>query len=215
MDIKTALARVVEHIDLSTEDMQAVMRQIMTGQCTDAQIGAFLVGLRMKGESIDEITGAAQVMRELASRVEIDAERLVDTCGTGGDGAHSFNISTASMFVVAAAGAKVAKQVPVGSGMLDVAYNPARSEIYATWRGVERANKAGTGGLAVIDARDYAVKQRIPLPSHPNSLEVSEDGRTLFVTVKAPHDKDHPDYREGALDSLLRIDLERLGEGGE
>ncbi|MFZ2289011.1 MAG: anthranilate phosphoribosyltransferase [Halopseudomonas yangmingensis] len=109
MDIKTALARVVEHIDLSTEDMQAVMRQIMTGQCTDAQIGAFLVGLRMKGESIDEITGAAQVMRELASRVEIDAERLVDTCGTGGDGANIFNVSTAAALVVAAAGGRVAK----------------------------------------------------------------------------------------------------------
>ena len=78
MDIKQALARVVDQIDLTTEEMQLVMRQIMTGQCTDAQVGGFLVALRMKSESIDEITGAAQVMRELASQVEIRAERLVD-----------------------------------------------------------------------------------------------------------------------------------------
>lgn len=109
MDIKTALARVVEQIDLSTEEMRAVMRDIMTGQCTDAQIGAFLVGLRMKGESIDEITGAAMVMRELASGVKVTGERVVDTCGTGGDGANIFNVSTAAALVVAAAGGKVAK----------------------------------------------------------------------------------------------------------
>ena len=109
MDIRTALARVVEHIDLTTEEMQDVMRQIMTGQCTDAQIGGFLVALRMKSESIDEITGAAMVMRELAARVEIGVDRLVDTCGTGGDGANIFNVSTAAALVVAAAGGRVAK----------------------------------------------------------------------------------------------------------
>lgn len=109
MDIKAALARVVDHIDLTTEEMQAVMRQIMTGQCTDAQIGGFLVALRMKSESIDEITGAAMVMRELAAKVDIAGERLVDTCGTGGDGANIFNVSTAAALVVAAAGARVAK----------------------------------------------------------------------------------------------------------
>ena len=87
MDIKTALGKVVDQLDLSTEEMQDVMRQIMTGQCTDAQIGGFLVALRMKSETLDEITGAAMVMRELASGVQINAERLVDTCGTGGDGA--------------------------------------------------------------------------------------------------------------------------------
>jgi anthranilate phosphoribosyltransferase len=81
----------------------------MTGQCTDAQIGGFLVALRMKSETLDEITGAAKVMRELASGVKIDAERLVDTCGTGGDGANIFNVSTAAALVVAAAGGKVAK----------------------------------------------------------------------------------------------------------
>jgi anthranilate phosphoribosyltransferase len=81
----------------------------MTGQCTDAQVGAFLMGLRMKSETIDEIVGAAQIMRELAAPVQIDAERLVDTCGTGGDGMNIFNVSTAAAFVVAAAGGRVAK----------------------------------------------------------------------------------------------------------
>ena len=109
MDIKQALNRVVGQLDLTTEEMQAVMRQIMTGQCTDAQIGAFLMGMRMKSETIDEIVGAVAVMRELAEPVHFNSERLVDTCGTGGDGANIFNVSSAASFVVAAAGGKVAK----------------------------------------------------------------------------------------------------------
>ncbi|MFC2971635.1 anthranilate phosphoribosyltransferase [Azotobacter bryophylli] len=109
MEIKEALDRVVNHLDLTTEEMQGVMRRIMTGQCSDAQIGAFLMGMRMKSESIDEIVGAVQVMRELAEPVLIDAEGLVDTCGTGGDGMNIFNVSSAAAFVVAAAGGKVAK----------------------------------------------------------------------------------------------------------
>ncbi|MFG0381725.1 anthranilate phosphoribosyltransferase [Pseudomonas sp. zbq_18] len=109
MDIKEALNRVVNQLDLTTAEMQDVMRLIMTGQCTDAQIGAFLMGMRMKSETIDEIVGAATVMRELAAPVQINAERLVDTCGTGGDGMNVFNVSTAAAFVVAAAGGRVAK----------------------------------------------------------------------------------------------------------
>ena len=109
MDIKEALNRVVNQLDLSTAEMQDVMRLIMTGQCSDAQIGAFLMGMRMKSETIDEIVGAATVMRELAAPVQINAERLVDTCGTGGDGMNVFNVSTAAAFVVAAAGGRVAK----------------------------------------------------------------------------------------------------------
>ncbi|UZE96669.1 anthranilate phosphoribosyltransferase [Alkalimarinus alittae] len=124
MDIKAALKAVVDRRDLSTEEMQTVMREIMTGQTTDSQIGGFLVGLRMKGESIDEITGAAQVMRELATQVDIKGEYLVDTCGTGGDGSNLFNVSTASAFVVAAAGAQVAKHgnrgVSSSTGSADV-----------------------------------------------------------------------------------------------
>ncbi len=109
MNIKEALNRVVAQLDLSTAEMQDVMREIMTGQCTDAQIGAFLMGLRMKSESIDEIVGAVQLMRELAAPVRIEAAHLVDTCGTGGDGMNIFNVSTAAALVVAAAGGQVAK----------------------------------------------------------------------------------------------------------
>lgn len=124
MDIQAAIAAVVEHRDIPGADMQEVMRSIMTGQATPAQIGGFLIGLRMKGETVDEIAAAARVMRELATRVEIDVPHLVDTCGTGGDGASTFNISTASAIVTAAAGARVAKHgnrsVSSSSGSADV-----------------------------------------------------------------------------------------------
>ena len=110
MDIKEALNRVVNQLDLTTEEMQDVMRLIMTGQCTDAQIGAFLMGMRMKSETIEEIVGAVSVMRELATRVELSTlDHVVDVVGTGGDGANIFNVSSAASFVVAAAGGKVAK----------------------------------------------------------------------------------------------------------
>lgn len=110
MDIRDALGQVIEHIDLGLEEMQSVMRQIMTGEATDAQIGAFLVALRMKGESLDEITAAAQVMRELATPVALPPlDYVVDIVGTGGDGANLFNVSTAASFVAAAAGCHVAK----------------------------------------------------------------------------------------------------------
>jgi anthranilate phosphoribosyltransferase len=89
--------------------MTTVMTQIMTGKATDSQIGGFLIGLRMKGETVDEITAAASVMRELATKVSISGEHIVDIVGTGGDGSSTFNISTACTFVVAAAGGTVAK----------------------------------------------------------------------------------------------------------
>lgn len=109
MNIQQALKAVTEHQNLSREQMTAVMRQIMTGEASQAQIGGFLVGLRMKGETVEEITAAASVMRELAAGVEVPKENLVDTCGTGGDGSGLFNVSTAVAFVAAAAGATVAK----------------------------------------------------------------------------------------------------------
>ncbi len=109
MNIQEALAKVVASENLGQQEMHAVMTEIMTGEATSAQIGGFLVALRMKGETIDEVAGAAQVMRELAVPVQVNAEYLVDTCGTGGDGANLFNVSTASAFVVAAAGGHVAK----------------------------------------------------------------------------------------------------------
>lgn len=109
MNIQQAIARLADSEDLSREEMVAVMKQVMTGEATPAQIGAFLVALRIKGETVNEITGAAQVMRELSTKVKIDAPYLVDTCGTGGDGSRLFNVSTAAAFVAAAAGAHVAK----------------------------------------------------------------------------------------------------------
>ncbi len=109
MDIKEAISRIVDREDLSRADMESVMRQIMTGGATPIQIGGFLAGLRAKGETVEEIAAAATVMRELAVRVSVKKDYLVDTCGTGGDGKGLFNVSTAAAFVVAAAGGRVAK----------------------------------------------------------------------------------------------------------
>ncbi|AGS38766.1 MULTISPECIES: anthranilate phosphoribosyltransferase [Cycloclasticus] len=124
MDIKQGLETAINHQDLATDEMIDVMRQIMSGAATEAQIGGFLVALRMKGESLDEIEGAAIVMRELAATVPVSGDFLVDTCGTGGDGSDLFNVSTASAFVVSAAGAKVAKHgnrsVSSSTGSADV-----------------------------------------------------------------------------------------------
>ena len=125
MNINQAIKAVIEKKNLNESDMIDVMNSIMTGQTTDAQIGAFLVGLSMKGETIEEITASAKVMRSLATPVEIKSNKyLVDTCGTGGDGLGLFNISTASAFVVAAAGGKVAKHgnrsISSKSGSADV-----------------------------------------------------------------------------------------------
>jgi len=124
MDIQSALKKVMQHDDLTADEMTAVMNQIMTGNATPAQIGGFLIGLNMKGETVTEIASAAGVMRSLATPVAIDGDHVVDTCGTGGDGASTFNVSTASAFVVAAAGAKVAKHgnrsISSSSGSADV-----------------------------------------------------------------------------------------------
>ncbi|MDG2502555.1 MAG: anthranilate phosphoribosyltransferase [Porticoccaceae bacterium] len=124
MDIKQALEVVVNGENLSAADMRDVMRQIMTGNASEAQIGGFLVALRMKGESIDEIAGAVEVMRELATGVKVSGDGLVDIVGTGGDDSNLFNVSTASTFVVAAAGGRVAKHgnrsVSSNSGAADL-----------------------------------------------------------------------------------------------
>lgn len=124
MNLPNAIKTVIQQQDLSSDEMTEVMQQIMTGEATPAQIGGFLVGLQMKGETITEIAAAAKVMRSLATPVDISGDHIVDTCGTGGDGASTFNISTASAFVVAAAGAKVAKHgnrsISSSSGSADV-----------------------------------------------------------------------------------------------
>ena len=104
MDIKQAIAQVVEGQDLTRGQMYEVFRRLMSGDTSEAQIGAFLVALRIKGESISEITGAVEVMRELVSGVDISGKYLVDIVGTGGDESNLFNVSTVASFVVAAAG---------------------------------------------------------------------------------------------------------------
>ena len=133
MDIKTALDNVVNGQDLSSAEMRDVMRQIMTGNAGDAQIGAFLVALRIKGETINEIAGAVEVMRELATGVQVAGEHLVDIVGTGGDESNLFNVSTASTFVVAAAGGRVRR-----GGAADVSqrYIPLHSRAAAAVHGV-------------------------------------------------------------------------------
>ncbi len=108
--IKPYIAKVMQRQDLSTSEAESAMELIMTGQATPAQIGGYLVGLRMKGETVEEITGSARAMRRQATHVQLsDGGQLFDTAGTGGDGAHTFNISTAAAFVLAGAGRKVAK----------------------------------------------------------------------------------------------------------
>lgn len=120
-----ALARVIDHREIFHDEMLALMRRIMKGETSPVMIAALAMGLRVKKETIGEITAAAQVMREFATPVElVDKRHLVDLCGTGGDGAHTFNISTAAMFVAAAAGARVAKHggrsVSSSTGSADV-----------------------------------------------------------------------------------------------
>jgi anthranilate phosphoribosyltransferase len=110
--VAEAIQRTVEHREVFHDEMLHIMRQIMRGELSPAQIAGFIMGLRVKKETIGEIAAAAQVMRELATPVEVaDDRHLVDTCGTGGDSAHTFNVSTCAAFVAAAAGAKVAKHM--------------------------------------------------------------------------------------------------------
>nr|VFK78708.1 MAG: anthranilate phosphoribosyltransferase [Candidatus Kentron sp. SD] len=124
MDMTSAIHTVIERQDLTEAEMLDVMNAIMTGKATPAQIGGFLIGLRMKGETINEIAAAATVMRKLATPIKVSEKYLVDTCGTGGDAKGTFNISTVSALVAAAAGAKVAKHgnraVSGKSGSADV-----------------------------------------------------------------------------------------------
>jgi anthranilate phosphoribosyltransferase len=125
MTPQEALARVIDHREIFREEMLSLMRQIMSGEVSPTLIAAIIAGLRVKKETIGEIAAAAEVMRDFATKVPVpDEPNLIDTCGTGGDGAHTFNISTAAMFVAAAAGAKIAKHggrsVSSKSGSADV-----------------------------------------------------------------------------------------------
>jgi anthranilate phosphoribosyltransferase len=124
MNIREAIDKLVNRVNLSEAETVDVMNQIMTGEATPLQVAAFLTALRMKGETVEEITGAARVMREKAHRVEVGGKSVLDTCGTGGDQKGTFNISTTAAFVVAGAGIDVAKHgnrsVSSQSGSADV-----------------------------------------------------------------------------------------------
>lgn len=122
--IKDALAKLADRSDLSEKEAEEVMSEIMDGAATSAQIAAYLMGLRQKGETVDEIAGSARAMRARATRIQIGSAIVLDTCGTGGDGGHTFNISTTAAFVVAGAGLTVAKHgnrsISSKSGSADV-----------------------------------------------------------------------------------------------
>ncbi len=124
MDPHTALNKAIHQRDLSAAEMKCVMQAMMSGQMSDAQIGGFLIALKMKGETREEIAAAAHVMRDFAIRVKVDGPHLVDVVGTGGDGLHTFNISTTATFVIAAAEGQVAKHnnrsISSRSGSADV-----------------------------------------------------------------------------------------------
>ncbi|MDO3721071.1 anthranilate phosphoribosyltransferase [Marinobacter sp. chi1] len=164
MDMKQALNRIASNLDLSRDEMKQVMRVVMQGEATDAQIGAFLMGLRMKSETIDEITGATEVMRELATGVDVSAEPLIDIVGTGGDGANLFNVSSAAAFVVAAAGGHVAKHgnrgVSSSSGSADL-IEKAGINLNMTPEQVARAIEEIGVGFMFAPAHHGAMKHAI------------------------------------------------------
>jgi anthranilate phosphoribosyltransferase len=165
--IAEAIQRTVEHREVFHDEMLHVMRQIMRGELSPAQIAGFIIGLRVKKETIGEIAAAAQVMRELATPVEVaDDRHLVDTCGTGGDGAHTFNVSTCAAFVAAAAGAKVAKHVgrsvSSSSGSAEVLEALGASMALTPEQSGQSIDKLGIGFL-FAPAHHSAMKHAAPV----------------------------------------------------
>jgi anthranilate phosphoribosyltransferase len=165
--VAEAIQRTVEHREVFHDEMLHIMRQIMRGELTPAQIAGFIVGLRVKKETIGEIAAAAQVMRELATPVPVkDASHLVDTCGTGGDGAHTFNVSTCAAFVAAAAGAKVAKHmgrsVSSSSGSAEVLEALGASTGHTPAQTAEAIDRIGLGFM-FAPAHHTAMKYAAPV----------------------------------------------------
>jgi anthranilate phosphoribosyltransferase len=165
--VAEAIQRTVEHREVFHDEMLHIMRQIMRGELTPAQIAGFIVGLRVKKESIGEIAAAAQVMRELATHVEVKDDRhLVDTCGTGGDGAHTFNVSTCAAFVAAAAGAKVAKHmgrsVSSSSGSAEVLESLGANIALSPQQTGDAINQLGIGFM-FAPAHHSAMKHAAPV----------------------------------------------------
>jgi anthranilate phosphoribosyltransferase len=167
MNIREAIEKLVNRVNLSEEEAISVMNEIMTGEATPLQVASFLTALRMKGETVEEITGAARVMREKAHRVKVESKTVLDTCGTGGDQKGTFNISTTCAFVVAGAGIPVAKHgnrsVSSQSGSADV-LGALGVKVDAPKEAVEACiDKIGIGFLfapLLHEAMKYAVQPR-------------------------------------------------------
>ena len=190
MNIQQAIKAVIAKQDLTESEMHAVMSDIMTGQTTDAQIGAFLVGLSMKGETIAEITASAKVMRSLAKGVEVkNTKHLVDTCGTGGDGLSLFNISTACAFVVAAAGGAVAKHgnrsISSKSGSADVLEAAGVNLEMSAEQISHSVNKIGVGFM-FAPAHHSAMKHAIGPRKEPAVRTIFNVLGPLTNPAKAP-----------------------------
>jgi anthranilate phosphoribosyltransferase len=157
MIVQQVLQQLIERRDLTQAEMHAAMMAVMTGEATPAQVGAFLIALRFKGETVTEITAAAQVMRELSSKVSLSVKRknLVDTCGTGGSGIPLFNISTASAFVVACAGGFVAKHgnrsVTSKSGSADLLEAAGVNLALAPEQVAKCVNEIGVGFMFAVN----------------------------------------------------------------
>ncbi|HLS87376.1 MAG TPA: anthranilate phosphoribosyltransferase [Burkholderiales bacterium] len=165
--IAEAIQRTVEHREVFHDEMLHIMRQIMRGELTPAQIAAFIIGLRVKKETIGEIAAAAQVMRELATPVPVkDTRNLVDTCGTGGDAARTFNISTCAAFIAAAAGARVAKHmgrsVSSSSGSAEVLEALGASTAQTPEQTAEAIDRIGLGFM-FAPAHHSAMKHAAPV----------------------------------------------------
>src|SRR5262245_1277943 len=165
--VAEAIQRTVEHREVFHDEMLHIMRQIMRGELTPAQIAGFIIGLRVKKETIGEIAAAAQVMRELATHVEVKDDRhLVDTCGTGGDAAHTFNVSTCAAFVAAAAGARVAQRcggsVPRPAGSAEVLGALGATAALTPQQTGEAIDKLGIGFM-FAPAHHSAMKHAAPV----------------------------------------------------
>ncbi|CAM3273919.1 DNA-binding beta-propeller fold protein YncE [Paracoccus aminovorans] len=187
------------------------------GLAVDSDKGRVYVG----GGGIDEVA-----VYDAASGERVGGFSTGDTKGTAKDDSKHFFVNlaldakggrlfaadanTGQIYVFGTEDGKLIGTVPAGTGTLDVVYNADRDEVYVTTRGVSQEEPKGTGKLVVIDAKALAVKHALSLPTHPNSLEVSQDGKLLFVTVKVPHGDEHPDFRKDAVDSVLRVDLSKL-----
>lgn len=213
MKPQDALTRVIEHREIFHDEMISLMRQIMGGEVSPVMIAAILTGLRVKKETVGEITAAAQVMRELSTRITVaDNANFVDIVGTGGDGAHTFNISTTSMFVAAAAGAKVAKHggrsVSSSSGSADV-LEALGANIQLTPAQVGESLAATGIGFMFAPNHHLAMKNVAPVRREMGVRTIFNILGPLTNPAGAPHTLlgvFHPDL----VGILVRV-MERLG----